>query len=179
MTCASLETIAGWALSELTEAEAELFEAHYFGCSTCFDRAERLLRLAGALRRALPYVLTAERCRALEGGQRELSTAHVQPGQKALIRLDSAKPVGIWYLHCDLKGVARVDLEGCSLAGDTLFQFQDVPFDFERGLVAMPCHLHYRASPVGPRFLARLSSPDAEAPRVLAEYVLDHEFENV
>jgi hypothetical protein len=174
MTCASLETIAGWALGELPEAESARFEEHYFGCSSCFARAERLLELERALRSALPPVLTASRARELESRVPALTQVHVRPNERAVIQLSAAAPLGVWYLHCDLHGVSRVDLEAHSAHGETLFRFADVPFDAARGVVAMPCHLHYRALGTGPRFHARLSSAEAGAPRLLAEYVLDH-----
>jgi hypothetical protein len=176
VTCASLEIIAGWALGELPEAEAEAFERHYFGCSSCFARAERLLALEESLRRALPPVLTAARSRTLEADRAALAQVHVQPGGKALIQLGDATPVGVWYLHCDLAGVSRVDLESRSLVGEKLFGFDDVPFDVERGLVAMPCHLHYRSFGMDSQFQTRLTSVEAAGRRMLAEYTLDHHF---
>ncbi|HET7539576.1 MAG TPA: hypothetical protein VFK05_06885 [Polyangiaceae bacterium] len=174
MTCASLETIAGWVLGELPEAQAIDFEEHYFVCSTCFARAERLLELERTLRSALPPVLTAERTRELVARVPALTEVHLYPGERGVIQLGEAAPLGVWYLHCDLQGVSSVDLEAHSARGETLFRFADVPFDAQRGLVAMPCHLHYRALGTGPEFHARLSSVEAGGPRVLAEYVLDH-----
>lgn len=176
MSCASLETIAAWALGELPQAEAEAFEQHYFGCSVCFARAERLLALEESLRRALPPVLTAQRSRTLAAREAVLAQVHVRPGEKGLIELGEAKPVGVWYLHCELAGVSRVDLESRSVSGEKLFGFDDVPFDAERGLVAMPCHLHYRSFGMDSLFQTRLTSVEAAGPRLLAEYTLDHHF---
>lgn len=176
MSCASLETIAAWALGELPEAQAEAFEQHYFGCSACFARAEQMQALSESLRRALPPVLTGSRSRALESGLPGLVQAHVKPGEKGLIELGSQRPVGVWYLHCNLEGVARVDLEARSLAGEALFAFRDVPFDAERGVVAMPCHLHYRSFGMDPLFQARLTSVEPAGSRLIAEYALDHQF---
>lgn len=82
-------------------------------------------------------------------------------------------------MHCDLKGVAAVDLEGRGPDGELYFSFADVPFDAERGEVVMPCQVHYRLLPGGNVMHTRVTSRDASGSRLLGEYVLNHVFENV
>jgi hypothetical protein len=177
MSCATLETIAAWALGELPEAESEAFEAHYFGCDRCFQRAAGVDRVLTQLRTSLPPALTAARHEALRAAQPEMPTVHVRPGEQATIRLGAGVPVGVWVMHCELHGVSRLDLEARSLTGEPLFAFADVPFDDERGEVLMPCHVHYRSLEMDSSFVTRLLQHEAGTSRILAEYRLNHEFE--
>ncbi len=179
MSCPSLETVAGWALDELPEQEAEAFEAHYFGCASCFARAQGLLKLKEQLETALPPVLTRQRREALQTAAPTLPAAHVRPGEQATLRMGGASPVGLWVMHCGFQGVSCVDLEGRGPDGELFFAFADVPFDAERGEVVMPCQWHYRLLPGGNVIHARLTSRAADGARLLGEYVLNHEFENV
>jgi putative zinc finger protein len=179
MTCPSLETVAAWLLGELSDEEGAAFEEHYFGCEACFDRAERMQKLVLKLESALPPILTADRLVALETRRGSLPTVHVQPGDSGTVRLGGENSMAVWVLHCELTGVTRVDFEARRETGEPFFDFQDVPFDVERGQVLLPCHLHYyRARSAEPRFFVRLSARDSSGSRPLGEYLLNHEFEN-
>lgn len=181
MTCPNLETAAAWVLGELPEAEAERFEEHYFGCDSCFQRAMALEHARKQLATSLPPLLSVERHQAL-AAQRPLEVVHVEAGATGVIKLDSATVFGIWILHAPLEEVKRVDVEVRPEEGDFLFEFNDVPFDRERGQVLLACQLHYRTVPGGPRLNVRITgATDAagrEGGRELARYILDHEFES-
>lgn len=179
MNCPSLEMVAAWVLDELPEQEGEAFEGHYFACASCFAHAQRMQRLRQQLETSLPPMLTRERHRTLEGQHAGLPSVHVQPGQPGTIRLGARTPIGVWIMHCDLTGVARVDFEGGNAGSDPYATFADVPFDAERGQVVMPCHLHYRAMSADPQLHVRLISAEPQGPRLLGEYILNHVFENV
>jgi len=179
MNCFALETIAGWVLGELPEPEAELFEAHYFGCARCFEQAEQMQRLVQQLQTSLPPVLTRARFEALLGRSPQVPTVHVQSGRAGTIQLGARQPIAIWAMDCDLRDVVRVDLRAHGPAGETYFAFSDVPFDAERGQVLMPCHWHYRALGVDASFECRLTGQVGAETRVLGDYILNHEFENV
>lgn len=177
MSCASLETIAGWWLGDLTEAEQGSFEAHYFGCQRCFERAAWLQRVHEQLVNGLPPLLTAARRAALAAARPTLPAIHVEPGQEGVLQLSQRAPIGLWVMHCELGGVSRLDIEARTVTGERMFAFSDVPFDAERGEVAMPCHVHYRAFEMDPLMCTRLVSHEAGGLRVLAEYRLNHQFE--
>jgi hypothetical protein len=179
MNCPSLETVAGWALDELPQQEAEAFEAHYFGCDNCFARAQRLLELTKQLETAVPLILTRERRQALQATTSALPASHVRPGEQATLELSGASPVGLWVMHCELQGVSHVDIEGRGPDGELYFAFADVPFDAERGEVVMPCQWHFRRMPGSNLIHTRLTSQASDGPQLLGEYVLDHVFENV
>src|SRR5262249_3332905 len=100
---------------------------------------------------------------------------HVEPGATGLLRLDSHAPVGVWVMHCDLKGVTRVDVETRTPSGELLFTVTDVPFDQERGQVLLAGQLHYRSLPA--LLHAPLSERVSGNRRELGRYILDHQFE--
>ncbi len=177
MSCPTLETVAAWLLSDLPPDEAERFEEHYFGCDSCFQHALRIEQLAKRLATRLPPLLTKERHAALESGGR-LETVHVAPGQSASLRLSRQNALGVWIMHAELDGVARVDLEARSADGRVLFAYSDVPFDAERGQVLLACQLHYRALPMDPKLFVHLRADDAAGGRELGQYILDHEFDS-
>jgi hypothetical protein len=179
VTCPALETVAAWVLDELPEEEGEAFEAHYFGCASCFANARRLQQLKQQLQASLPPVLTSQRHRELTAERQGLPAIHVQPGEQATIRLGHTNAVGVWVMHCRLDGVTRVDLEARGPDGQLFFTERDVPFDADRGQVVLACQVHYRALPMGPLFQARLTSVEVEGPRLLGEYMLNHEFESL
>jgi hypothetical protein len=179
MTCPTLETCAAWALDELSEAEAEAFEAHVFGCERCFAHAQRLQQLTADFRSMLPAFLTKERQQRLEATRSSLPAVHVAPGDQATIRLGDSAPVGIWVMHAALSDVERVDFEARSADGSLLFAVPDVPFDRERGEVLLACQIHYRALPMGPDLFAKLSTRHGAQTRVLGEYVLNHVFDSL
>lgn len=179
MTCPTLETCAAWSLDELSETDAEAFEAHFFGCTRCFTHAQRLQRLVVGLRSALPPFLTKERQKNLAATRGSLPAVHVAPGEQATIRLGGSTPVGIWVMHAALADVERVDFEARAADGSLLFAVSDVPFDRERGEVLLACQLHYRALPMGPDLFAKLSARHGAETRVLGEYILNHEFDSL
>lgn len=175
--CLALEDVARWVLGELDPTEAERFEEHTFDCDPCFDRASRLERLVVQLRTSLPPFLTSERRRQLEGAARpELRAVHVRPGERAFLRLDATNPVGIWILRAELDGVARVDCEARDAGGELVFALTDVPFDAQRGEVALACQRHYAAVPGVRALHVRLTAVADATRRAIAEYVLEHDF---
>lgn len=178
MTCPTLETSAAWALGELTELENERFEAHFFGCQRCFEQTERMARLMEALRSALPPILTPGRHQRLQA-RGALSAVHVAPGERATIRLGSDAPIGIWVLHAGLGDVERVDFEALTADGSLAFAVPDAPFDREKGEVLLACQVHYRALPMGPHLIGKLSARQGAETRLLGEYFLDHEFDSL
>jgi len=179
MTCPTLETCAAWSLDELSEADAEAFEAHFFGCSHCFAQAQRLQRLVADFRSVVPAFLTKERHQRLAATRRSLPAVHVAPGEQRTIRLGASAPVAIWVMHASLSDVERVDFEAHSTDGTLLFAVPDVPFDRERGEVLLACQIHYRALPMGPDFVGKLSARQGAQTRVLGEYVLNHVFDSL
>jgi hypothetical protein len=179
MTCPTLETCAAWALDELSEAEAEAFEAHFFGCARCLAHAQRLQGLTAELRSAVPPFLTKERYQRMAATRSSLLAVHVAPGQQATIRLGGSAPVGLWVMHAALHDVERVDFEARAADGSLLFAVPDVPFDRERGEVLLACQIHYRALPMGPDLFAKLSARQGAETLVLGEYVLNHEFDSL
>lgn len=179
MSCFALETIAGWVLDELPEAEAEQLEMHYFGCAHCFEQAQQMRSLVRQLQTSLPPVLTRARFEALVAQSPQVPIVHVQRGGAGTIQLSARQPVAIWAMDCDLRDVVRVDLRAQGPAGETFFAFSDVPYDSEHGQVLMPCHWHYRAMGVDASFQCRLIDQVGAETRVLGDYILNHEFENV
>jgi hypothetical protein len=174
MTCPALEVFAGFALNELAASELERFEVHYFACDVCLRRAQHMQTLVAQLSLALPPVLTPARRRELESRRPELPRVDVHDGERATIHLGQDADVGVWIMHAPLADATRVDLEGRSPQGDVLFSFADVPFDAERGEVALPCQVHYRVF-TSRELLVTLTATGADEARV-TRYALDHEF---
>lgn len=179
MTCPTLETCAAWALDELADADAEAFEAHFFGCTRCFTHAQRLTQLIADFRNSLPSFLTVERRRRLAAGRGSLPAVHLAPGERGTIRLGGSAPVGLWVMHAELADVQRVDFEARAADGSLLFSVADVPFDGESGEVVLACQVHYRALPMGPDLFGRLNGRQGAETRVLGEYVLHHVFDSL
>lgn len=179
MTCPTLETCAAWSLDELSEAEGQAFEAHFFGCARCFAHAQRLQGLIASFRNAIPSFLTTERHQKLAATRSSLPAVHVAPGDQATIRLGGDAPVAVWVMHAELSNVERVDFEARAADGSLLFAVPDVPFDRERGEVLLACQIHYRALPMGPGFVGKLSARQGSETRVLGEYGLNHVFESL
>lgn len=177
MSCPELERVAAWCLGELTEAEGQSFEEHYFSCDGCLEQAARMFGLLEQLRASLPPVLTAARRQALEAAQPRLQAVRVRAGERATLHMSAAAPVGVWLLQARLEHVTQVNLEARTADGALQFRLTDVPFDPSRGEVALACQLHYRALPGSAEMLARLTAEDASGARLLGEYTLDHQFE--
>ena len=176
MTCPPLSTVAAWVLGELDSNDEQAFEEHFFGCSTCETRALQVRRVLATLRASLPPILTESRRRALE--QRHVRTVSVKPGERGRIRLGPSVPVGLWLMSADLTDTDRVDFEGTSPDGQVLFVFPDVPFDRERGEVALPCQEHYRHLQVSAEMHVRLTATSSSGTKRVTEYILDHVFES-
>jgi hypothetical protein len=179
MSCLTLDALAEWALGEQTEADEEALEEHYFGCDACFARAQHMQRFVAQLRASLPPILTAERRQGLEARHPQLTRVHVQPGERATIRLGPAADVGFWVMHAPLQGVTRVDFEARSADGGLVFALSDVPFDRARGEVVLACQTHYRGLPGGSELRVQLVADEPTGSRPLGEYVLDHQFESL
>lgn len=174
-----METASAWLLAELSEAEAETFEQHYFACDACFARVQRLERTLAVLSSGLPLTLTRARRDALVA-RAPLPIVEVEPGQRALLRLSHAVPSGLWVMHFTEPSAVRVDLEARSSSGQVLMRLADVAFDAEQERVYMPCQIHYQArfGPQETTLVVALSAVDAGGTsRKLGEYFLDHELE--
>jgi len=175
MSCPSPETWVAWILDEAEGEEA--LESHLFECAVCTARAEGIERLVRELNGMMPMVLTAERRKKLEAafGAGVLPIVPVSPGEHATLELGPEKRVGFWVLHADVHGAERLDCELLTFDGQRLANFTDIPFDRERGEVALCCQLHYRE--LGPpEMLVRVSSVEAAGPRPIGEYWLNHVF---
>ncbi len=175
MSCPSPETWVAWILGEAGNEEG--LESHLFECAACTVQAEGIERLVRELNGVMPMLLTAERRKKLEGelGAGALPIVPVSPGDHATLELGPEKRVGLWILRADVQGAERLDCELLTLDGQRLANFTDIPFDRERGEVALCCQLHYRE--LGPpEMRARVSSVEAGGARPLAEYWLNHVF---
>lgn len=178
MTCPALETVVAWALDELPQSAAELFEEHYFGCDRCLGRAEQVHRLVAELDASLPPLLTRERRQKLDAAEPRLLAVKVRPGERATLRLGGPSQFGIWVMQAPVEHATRVDFEARDAQGELIFAHQDVPFDAARNEVVLACQVHYRALPVTPNFHVRLSATDGAGNAHVSEYFLDHEFES-
>jgi hypothetical protein len=177
MTCPAPETAAAWLQGELSDAQAEAFEQHYFECAACFERARRLEHTLLTLAECLPFTLTRARREALVA-RRALPVVDVKPGEQATLRLDAEQPAALWVMHFTASSVERVDLEARAIDGQLLLGLKDIACDLEQGRVYMPCQLHYRDNfPGETTLVVRLTSPDlAGGERELGRYILDHQF---
>jgi hypothetical protein len=173
VTCPSLDVIAAFALDELDEPELARFEEHYFECDACLRRAERMYALVAQLLAAPPPVLTAARRKTLEG--RGVRVVEVRPDERAQLELGPSGEIGVWLMQAPLADATRVDLEGRSPEGSLVFSFSDVPFDAERGQVALLCHLHYRGFSTPELHVTMKAQARTDQARV-TRYVLDHAF---
>jgi anti-sigma factor RsiW len=171
--------VAQWVLGELPESESERFEAHYFECDVCLDRADRLQRLTEQLQRSLPPILTTGRRRALEAGRSRLPAVKVHPGERATIRLGPHTEMGLWVMQAPLAEVMRVDFEVRDPSGAVLFALADVPFDDQRGEVVLACQLHYRALDMPNEMHVRLTATGPSGSGPVGDYILNHEFETL
>lgn len=178
MTHPTLERIAAWVEGLEDEAETEALDLHLLECGACSAQAERLQELVAKLRGSVPAVLTEARHGALQAKYGRLPATHVTPGQTGQLTLSDTKAVGLWVMHCDLSGVTRLDIEAHDENGAPVFKLPDVPFDAERGQVLLACQVHYRAMPTGQLLRATVRDASGGEPRQLAEYFLDHRFEN-
>ncbi len=179
MSCPSLETVVAWALDELPQAAAELFEEHYFECDLCFRRAQHVHRLVAELDGSLPPLLTSERREKLSAAEPDMPAIKVRPGERATLHLGGKSQFGLWIMQAAVADATRVDFEARDTHGELLFAHQDVPFDADRNEVVLACQLHYRALPLAGTFCVRLSATDRAGTRRVSEYLLDHEFEAV
>lgn len=179
MSCPSLENVVAWALDELPQAAAELFEEHYFECELCFRRAQHVHRLVAELDASLPPLLTRERREKLGAAEPDMPAIKVRPGERATLHLGGRSQFGLWVMQAPLENATRVDFEARDSHGELLFAHQDVPFDADRNEVVLACQVHYRALPVAGTFCVRLATTDRAGARRVSEYVLDHEFESV
>jgi hypothetical protein len=176
MSHPTLEAIAAWVEGLEEPSESDALELHLLECGDCSAQAERMQRLVAMLRSALPPILTEARHRALLDQHATLPATHVEPGQTGVLRLSNANALGVWVMHCDLTGVARVDFEARGELGQVLLVLNDVPFDAARGQVLLACQLHYRSMPDAHQMHATLRSAGPAA-RELGKYILDHQFE--
>jgi hypothetical protein len=175
VTCPSLDVIAAFALDELAESELERFEHHYFECDVCLRRAERMHSLLAQLRAAPPPVLTAARRKQLEESAGGVRVVCVRPDERGLLELGPSAEVGVWLMQAPLADATRVDVEGRSAEGSIVFSFADVPFDPERGQVALLCHLHYRGLS-SPELHVTVTAQGRDTGARVTRYVLDHAF---
>lgn len=175
MSCLTMETLAAWSLGDLTPAEANACEDHWFACDRCARRAEGMLALTRTLAGMTAAFLTRERRELLEKSG-PLEIVRVLPGQGGRLSF-GGRDTALWVLQGDFSGAERVDCEFV-LEGTPFASFPDVPFDAERGEVALACRTHYAA--VAPaRFAVRLTVRAGAVTRPPGEYELDHVFPSV
>lgn len=178
MSCPSIETVAAWALGELSTADHDVFEEHWFSCDTCVGRGERMLQLVRRTREILPFFLTRGRRAQLEAKER-LITVPVAPGEHARIAFGPEGDTGIWVMRADLTGLERIDCEFVAPDGTPFLKLPDVPFDAERGELVLGCHQHYGELPFPHRFSVRATAVDRHGSHPIAEYFLDHTYDSV
>lgn len=175
MTCPRLETVAAWSLGDLSEAENDAFEAHWFSCERCAARSEKMLALTRFLGQLTAFFLTGDRRKRLEAAG-PLVAVEVPSGGTGRLSFGD-RDIALWILRADLAGVERVDCEFV-YEGTPFASFPDVPFDAERGELTLVCRTHYEA--VAPaRFNVRLTARTEAGQKPLGEYVLDHVYHPV
>lgn len=175
MSCPSLETIGGWSVGELSAADNEAFEEHWFSCERCLPKSERMLALVAFLRTMTPTFLTPSRRQQLEAAG-PLPVVPIAVGGEGELHFDGRER-GMWVFRAELSGIDRVDADFLD-EGAKFKSFVDVPFDAGRGEIALACRTQYRV--MGPaRFTVRLTGTAAGETKPIGDYVVHHFFDAV
>jgi hypothetical protein len=171
------ETLSALWTGDLGPDEALVAEEHLFACDECAAASDRFAKLVGALREAIPPVVShAHRERLARAGTR-LGITIVAPSTKADAYFKRDVDLLIHVLRADLSRAERVDVEVVRPDGVVRLKFEHVPFDAKAGEVLIACQRHYQAlTPEGdPTF--RVHAIDASGERQISEYLVIHHFE--
>jgi anti-sigma factor RsiW len=169
--------VAAWVTDDLEPSDAERFEQHYFACDRCARHVERMQDVVERLGAALPMVLTPERLERFVADPAH-AAAVVNPNERATLAIGPNHPDIVWLLRADLAGAVRVDVDARATDGTQVLELKDVPFDRERGEVALACQYHYRlVMPLEGDMVTQVTAVDAEGRKRVTRYFLDHRFD--
>jgi hypothetical protein len=175
------ETLIAYWLGELPAPAEEAVEAHYFACTACARRLERLAAFAAGIRAAVKdgavqAVTTPAFVEQLkrEGLRiREYATAL---GEHVACTLREDEDAVVGRVRAPLAGVTRLDvLQRVEVGGATEeWRAADVPFDAEAGeVVILPSAARLRTLPAS-TVRVRLVAVDAAGERLLGEVTFAH-----
>lgn len=158
---------------DLDDADALALEEHVFACDACAALFDRAGTLAVALRQQIPPVISHARARRLEASGNSLKVTPIAPETPTSVEFSLDVDLLVHALRVDLTDASRVGLQFCAPDGAMLFEFEDVPFDADRGEVLVACQRHYMDT-FPPRSVFRIVETSGDQRRALGEYVVDH-----
>lgn len=173
----TLERLTALWSGDLAEDEVAAVDEHIFACDECAAASDRIAKLVGALREAIPPVISRARCERLTRDGTRIGTTVVQPSVRADAYFTKSVDLLVHVLRADLSAAERVDLEVVSPDGVVAAAFEHVPFDAKAGEVLVACQRHYQERYPGGDPTFRVHAIGAGGERRTTEYVVIHHWE--
>ena len=175
---ATLDLPAYW-LDELDDAGVEVVEEHLFRCDSCGARLRELIRLGGAMHKALLVgsfgtVVTPAFVRRLLGAGVRIREYHVEPGGSVNCTVAPDDDLVISHLRAELSEVRQVDLVVDDGHGGTGHRSRHVAFDAACGEVTVIPPVALLRTLGFERQRMRLVAVEGASDRLLGEYTFNH-----
>jgi anti-sigma factor RsiW len=177
-----LDRLAAYWLGELSSAEAEKAEEHFFACEACAARLEWLAELADGVRSAvrtgaLGMIVSAPFVEAMKRAGMRLREYRTDPGMTTKCTIRADEDAVISRIRAPLTGVTRLDMvHGVEVGGvaHAEVRVEDVPFDAASGeLVFIPPPAALKHMPAH-TLRVRLVAVQEAGERVLGDYTFAH-----
>jgi hypothetical protein len=166
--------VALWA-HDLPPEEAHAIEEHLFACEACDAASDRLGRLVGGLRDAIPPVISAAHRDRLAARGVRIRFTPCDVGAPATARFASDVDLLVHGLRADLSRAERVDVEVIGPDGVARVSLEHVPFDRSSGEVLIACQRHYEhVFPPGVDPIFRVHAHEGGARRRVGDYLVHH-----
>jgi anti-sigma factor RsiW len=177
-----LERLAAYWVGELSPAEAEKAEQHFFACEACAARLEWLAELADGVRTAvrtgaLGMIVSAPFVEAMKRAGMRLREYRTDPGMTTHCTIRADDDAVISRLRAPFAGATRLDMLhrveiGGAAQGEV--RIEDVPFDPAAGeLVFIPPAAALKKMPAH-AMRVRLLAVEGAGERVIGDYTFSH-----
>lgn len=168
--------VAYWA-DDLDADDTARVEEHLFGCAACTVEAERIARIAQALRGVIPPVIARAQLEELRARGLTIADTTFAPGVRQAVTFERHVDLMIHHLGgLDLATAERVEVTVRSEAtGAVVHADPWAPFDRDRGEVLIACQRHFSHLPHDVVFDVRVHR--ASGPAAVATFVVPHVFD--
>jgi hypothetical protein len=167
--------VAYWA-HDLSEAEVERVDAHLIGCAVCTQTSARVAAVVGAMRAAIPPVVTRALIEKLVGQGVSVRENVFLPHERKTVVFGPGVDLLIHRLSgLDLSNTRRVEVVVRSEStGAILLEHPNAPFDAREG-VLIACQRHFEAFAADTVF--ELCAVEASGAEQRATYAIPHVFQ--
>lgn len=169
------ELVAYWAL-DLSETDVARIDVHLMGCAECTATSARVAAVVGAMRAAIPPVVTRAFVEELKSRGLAVRENVFSPDERKAVVFAAELDLLIHRLTgLDLSNTRRVELVVRSeSSGEVLLVHPNAPFDAHEG-VLIACQRHFASQPADTVFEVRAVQASGAEQR--ATYPIPHFFQ--